>query len=289
MRLNIRPSFNQNRQRKHMRYAINIPNFGDYHDASTVATLAAEAEDAGWDGFFTWDHLQGEGPVGDPTVTLTAIALNTSKIKLGPMVTPLPRRRPWKVAAEATSIDHLSKGRLILGVGLGAPPEEFTGFGENASLRHRAEKLDESLDILRGLWTGEPFSYNGKHYTINEVTYQKPYQKEIPVWVAGFLPAKRPLRRAARYNGVYPGRNFPDMFTVQDMGTVVDYISKHRDTMKGYDIVAGGETPNNPEEGAKVTQPWIQAGATWWSENINGWRGNLKEMRERIQAGPPMP
>ena len=136
------------------------------------------------------------------------------------------------------------------------------------------------------LWTGEPVTYTGKHYQVENITLGKPAHR-IPIWVAGFLPARKPLRRAARYDGVYPGRNYPDVFTVPDMETVVEYISKHRDTLEGYDIVAGGETPADPEEGAKVIKPWIEAGATWWSENINGWRGSLEEMRERIRAGPP--
>lgn len=269
-----------------MKYAVNVPNFDDYHSAALVAELAADAEDAGWDAFFTWDHLTGEGQVGDTQVTLAAIACNTSRIKLGPMVTPLPRRRPWKVAAEALSLHHLSKGRLIMGVGLGAPPEEFSKYGEETNTRIRAEKLDESLDIITVLLTGEPVTYKGKHYQVEGITLGKPDNK-IPFWVAGFLPAKRPLSRAARYDGVYPGRNWPDVFMVEDLKTVIDYIYSRRDTMEGYEIVAGGETPTDPEKGAEILQPWINAGATWWSENINGWRGSLAEMRKRIQAGPP--
>jgi alkanesulfonate monooxygenase SsuD/methylene tetrahydromethanopterin reductase-like flavin-dependent oxidoreductase (luciferase family) len=270
-----------------MKYAINVPNFGDYHSAETISTLAVEAEDAGWDAFFSWDHLQWEGQIGDPWVTLTAIACKTDRIKLGPMVTPLPRRRPWKVAVEALSLDHLSKGRLILGVGLGAPPEEYSNFGENPSPILRAHKLDEALDIVTSLWTGETLTFKGRHYQLENVTLGKPYHSPIPIWVAGFLPARKPLRRAARYQGVYPGRNWPEVLTTDGLKTVVDYISRHRESMLGYDVVAGGETPMDPEKGQETVTPWIQAGATWWSENINGWRGSLTEMRERIKAGPP--
>ena len=270
-----------------MKYAVNVPNFGEYYHPETVAGLAAVAEDAGWDGFFTWDHLQWDGAMGDPTVILSAVATRTSRIKLGPMVCPLPRRRPWKVAMEATSLDHLSKGRYILGVGLGAPPEEYSKFGENPDPRHRAHKLDEALDIIKGLWNGETFSYQGRHYQLYDVTYGKPYQVQIPIWVAGFLPNKRPLHRAARYDGVTPGRNYPEVFTVEDLKKVTGIIEKRRGSLENYDIVAGGETPGDPEKGAEIIGPWQAAGATWWSENINGWRGSINEMRQRIKAGPP--
>ena len=271
-----------------MRYCVNVPNFGDYHDPDTAAGLAAEAEDAGWDGFFTWDHLQGYGPVGDPLVSLAAAAARTSRIRLGAMVTPLPRRRPWKFAKEAVSLDRLSKGRLIVGVGLGNPPQEYSAFGEDPDPRVRAEKLDEGLDILTGLWTGEPFSYNGKHYTLEEVTFTpKPYQPRIPVWVAGFWPNRRPFRRAARYDGVYPTRDWPDSLTVNDLKKIIAYIEGHRRSTEPFDVVAGGQTPQEATEGAEMVRPWMKTGATWWSEDVNEWRGSLDEMRERIRSGPP--
>lgn len=155
-----------------IRYGINVPNFGDYHHTRVLADLTASAEEAGWDGFFIWDHLEGEMPFCDPTVALSAIALQTDRIKLGAMITPLPRRRPWKVAREMVSMDHLSGGRVIMGVGLGNPPTEYSKFGEEPGARVRAEKLDESLDIITGLWSGERFSYEGKHYRLEEVTFQ---------------------------------------------------------------------------------------------------------------------
>ena len=271
-----------------MRYCVNVPNFGDYHDPDTVAGLAVDAEDAGWDGFFTWDHLQGYGPVGDPLVALAAVATRTSRIRLGTMITPLPRRRPWKVAKETVSLDRLSEGRLIVGVGLGNPPQEFSAFGEDPDPRVRGEKLDEGLDILTGLWTGEPFSYNGKHYRLEEVTFTpKPFQPRIPVWVAGFWPHRRPFRRAARYDGVYPTRDWPDSLTVSDLKHILDYIEGHRRSTEPFDVVVGGQTPSKPEDGEEIVERWEAAGATWWSEDINGWRGSLDEMRERIRSGPP--
>ena len=152
-----------------MKYGINIPNFGWFGDIHTLLEIAIESEEAGWDGFFLWDHLlvfdpkEMILPFVDPWIALSAIACNTKTIKIAPLITPLPRRRPWKVAREAISLDHLSNGRVILGVGLGAPVNmEFEWFGEDTDAKIRAEKLDESLDIIRGLWTGESFSYAGK-------------------------------------------------------------------------------------------------------------------------------
>ena len=272
-----------------VKYAVNVPNFGDYHDPKVLAGLAVEAEDAGWDGFFIWDHIQGEGPFCDPTVALAAIAVQTSRVKIGPMILPLPRRRPWKVAREMVSMDHLSEGRLIMGVGLGAPPEEFSVFGEEAGTRVRAEKLDESLDIIKGLWSGEKFSYQGKHYQLEEVCFTpKPFQQpSIPIFVGGFWPNKLPFKRAARYDGVYPGMNWPDFLTPKLLKKVMTYIRKHRKTNAPFDVIVGHETPKDPEKGSEIVAPWIEAGATWWSENINGWRGSLEEMGERIRQGPP--
>jgi len=146
-------------------YGVHTPNFGDYGDPAILAELAHEAEDSGWDGFFIWDHIlfwSDCPPLTDPWVALTAIALRTVHIRIGPLVTPLPRRRPWTLARQATSVDRLSGGRLILGVGIGDPVEyEFGWFGEPTDAKVRAAMLDEGLDILAGLWSGAPFAYQG--------------------------------------------------------------------------------------------------------------------------------
>jgi alkanesulfonate monooxygenase SsuD/methylene tetrahydromethanopterin reductase-like flavin-dependent oxidoreductase (luciferase family) len=272
-----------------IKYGINVPNFGDYHLPDTLVELAVKAEDAGWDGFFIWDHIEGAWPFCDPTVALSVIANNTSHIRLGTMVTPLPRRRPWKIAREMVSLDHLSKGRIILGVGLGNPPNEYSKFGEETRASIRAEKLDESLEIIKGLWSGEEFNYIGKHYTINEVVFlPKPYQKpSIPIWVGGFWPNKLPFRRAARYEGVYPAMDWPNFLSHEDLRNLLKYIQRHRKNQENFDVVIGGNSPGDPEKGVKIVEPWIDTGATWWSEDINGWRGTIDEMKERISLGPP--
>ncbi len=176
-----------------MKFGISTINFGWFADTDLLIEVAVEAEDAGWDGFFLWDHLlvfhpKPVVPFVDPWIALTAIAVNTKRMRIGTMVTPLPRRRPWKLARETVTLDHISKGRLTLGVGIGAPPEvEYGLFGEETSARIRAEKLDESLDILTGLWSGESFSHHGKHYNLSEMTFlPKPRQEpRIPIWVGG--------------------------------------------------------------------------------------------------------
>src|SRR6266540_3032694 len=166
-----------------MRYAVNVPNFAEYADVRAAAALAAEAEAAGWDGFFVWDHIvfakEQRLPVADPWILLAAVALATERLRLGPMVTALARRRPWKVAREAVTLDHLSYGRLILGVGLGVGKDlDITAFGEEANDAARAKMLYEALNILRGLWSGLLFSYHGTYYHVNEVTFlPMPYQK----------------------------------------------------------------------------------------------------------------
>src|SRR5579872_1687847 len=149
-----------------MRYAIDLPNFGDYGDARLLASLAREAEDYGWDGFFVWDHIIAPGamPVADITVALAAIALATRRIQFGPMMIALPRSSPWKVAREAITLDHLSNGRLILGIGAGSDCfGELTTFGLSVNDVVRAEQLDEGLAILTALMSGEEAAaYQGK-------------------------------------------------------------------------------------------------------------------------------
>src|SRR5215831_7955477 len=155
-----------------MHFGIHLPIFGPYGDALRLADLAAEAEEAGWDGFFLWDAVANALPLPlvDPWVALTAIALNTKRIRLGPLVTPLSRRRPWKVARETVTLDHLSRGRLILAVGLGFIDDGgYAKVGETLDSKVRAELLDEALAILDGLWSGQPFSFQGKHYHIEEM------------------------------------------------------------------------------------------------------------------------
>ncbi len=192
-----------------MKFALDLPNLGPFGDARVLADLAQRAESAGWDGFFIWDHVFWRGwawPHVDPWVALAAVALSTERIRLGTMVTPIPRRRPQKLARETVSIDHLSGGRLILGVGSGGSVTEFDNMGETEIPRERGARLDEGLEILTRLWSGQPVDYVGEHLKVTGATFLPvPVQlPRIPIWVAGNWPHKKPMRRAARYDGVFP-------------------------------------------------------------------------------------
>lgn len=283
-----------------MKYAINVPNFGDYGDPAVLVELARMAEDSGWDGFFVWDHMLGERepvyPVADPWVALGAIASQTSRIRIGTMVTPVSRRRPWKLAREAVTLDHLSGGRVVLGVGLGYPPEaDFEPFGEVADERTRGDMLDEALDVLDGLMSGEPFSYRGEHYNLRDVTFlPKPLQQpRIPVWVAGIWPARRPFRRAARWDGVAPlilnAEGFPTFLAPGDIGDILAYVRQHRAAdARRFDVCVGGETEGDGGENDRQTvRAYKDAGVTWFSEGLSAWRGSLDRNRERLRRGPP--
>lgn len=281
-----------------MNFGIDVPNHSAYGDPGLLIELACEAEDAGWDGFFIWDHLvrwnDRRIPVADPWIVLAAIAVNTARIRLGPMITPLARRRPWKLARETVTLDHLSAGRLILGVGLGARSNaEFKAFGDEGHPKVRAAMLDEGLEVLTGLWRGEAFSYQGEYYQIEETQFRPPpvQSPRIPIWVAGTWPNKRPFRRAARWDGVFPlgaGQSHLEMMAPDEMKEVAAYVMQHRTGDVPIDIVHSGITPGRKRsEDAEIVMPYAALGVTWWLENINPERGSFRKMRERVRFGPP--
>ena len=228
----------------------------------------------------------------DPWVTLTAVAMNTESIRFGTSVTPVARRRPWKLARETATLDRLSGGRLILSVGLGDPREaEFEYFGEEGDDRVRAVKLDEGLDILDGLWRGKPFQYQGEHYRIKKMVFRpKPLQSpRIPIWVGGFWPNRAPFRRAAKWDGVIPlkkgGRMKP-----QDLNDIVAYIRDHRESTKPFDVAVIGSRWTGGKRGLKGEKKmasFLEQGATWWLESLYMSRNSLEKMRSEIQLGPP--
>jgi alkanesulfonate monooxygenase SsuD/methylene tetrahydromethanopterin reductase-like flavin-dependent oxidoreductase (luciferase family) len=282
-----------------MRYAVNMPNFAEYADARTVAALAADAEAAGWDGVFVWDHMvyarDERLPVADPWILLAAVALATERLRLGPMVTPLARRRPWKVARETVTLDHLSGGRLILGVGLGTPAaDEYGTFGEPTGAAVRAAMLDEALEVLTRLWSGETVSFRGEHYRLDDVAFRPtPVQRpRIPILVAGVWPRRAPLRRAARFDGIVPvkvgdgGDLVP--LSADDLGELLAIVRAHRAGGGPFEVMVGGETPgDDPAAALAVVEPLAAAGMTWWSETLEPRRGDLPAMRERVRQGPP--
>jgi alkanesulfonate monooxygenase SsuD/methylene tetrahydromethanopterin reductase-like flavin-dependent oxidoreductase (luciferase family) len=279
-------------------YGVSVPNFGEYGDARRLAELAREAEDAGWDGFFIWDHVAFSGkspaPLADTWTALTAIAMRTTSIRLGPLVTPVPRRRPWVLARQAVTLDHLSGGRLTLGVGIGYPPRsEFERFGEDADAKVRAQKLDEGLAILDGLWSGEPFSFEGQHYRLQETIFlPRPVQApRIPIWVAGHWPNKPPFRRAARWDGIFPesvAAGWEQTMPIEDVQEAMGYIRAHRAADTPFDLVIGADTTGTDHERDRDhLAPYIEAGLTWWVENLRPTRGTLEQMRARLRLGPP--
>jgi alkanesulfonate monooxygenase SsuD/methylene tetrahydromethanopterin reductase-like flavin-dependent oxidoreductase (luciferase family) len=286
-----------------MRFAVDIPNIGafgrqggDFADPHTVAELAHEAEESGWDGFFIWDHIGAGWPVAlaDPWILLAAVALRTSTLKLGPMVTPMPRRRPWKLAREALTLDHLSKGRLILGVGIGGG-DEYSCYHEPGDNRAHGAMLDEGLEVLQGLWTGEPFSYAGAHYRLDGAHFlPRPARGTIPIWVAGNWPNTRPFRRAARFEGAFPlgrGLSFSEQMAPSAIAEVADYVRAHRPdggATGPYDIAHWGITRgDDPAADQALAHSYADAGVTWWMENFNNDRGSVEEQRARIRKGPP--
>ena len=278
-----------------MYFGIVTPNFGRCcGSAKDLAELAFEAENCGWDGFFIFDHIlystSDPVPLVDPWIALAAIAVNTKRVRIGPLVTPLARRRPWKLAREATSIDHLSGGRLTLGVGLGDPAGvDFAPFGEDCETKVRAERLDEALEVLAGLWRGERFSYAGKHYQLTNVQFlPRPLQTpRIPVWVAGRWPTRRPFVRAARWDGVFPlGLARGSRLNPDEIRSVATFIRKHRTDTSPYDIVATSGANGQADEG-EALRMYAEAGATWWLQDLRNWCDSRQEMSNRIRNGPP--
>ena len=267
-------------------------------DPRTAAELAAEAERTGWDGVFTWDGISvGATDTYDPWVVMAAMAMCTSRVRLGAIVTPPSRRRPWKLARETMTLDRLSNGRLVLPVGLGALDDAgFGNVGEATEARTRAERLDETLDILDGLWSGRPFAFEGRHYRFGRMTFRPtPVQRpRIPIWPVGAWPRQRSMRRTVRWDGIYVQAHGPDgkgaEVTPEVVAAVVNYGRRERPAElrdRPWDVVVEGTTPSgDPATAAAVVEPFADAGATWWIES--DWSGGFVDaIRKRINQGPP--
>jgi alkanesulfonate monooxygenase SsuD/methylene tetrahydromethanopterin reductase-like flavin-dependent oxidoreductase (luciferase family) len=267
-----------------MKYGVTLPNQGDGIDAEAIADLGKAAEEAGWDGVFVWDAIFGV----DPWIALTALALRTERIRLGTLVTPVPRRRPWTLAVQTATLDRLAGGRLILPVGLGAEERNWEKVGEEGDVKLKARRLDEGIAVVTGLWTGQPFSYAGPYYRVDDVTISPtPAQSpRIPIWVPGSWP-KPPatqLRRMLRWDGVLCG---PDT----DIRAMRAHLVEHRSATTALDVIAEDETPGDDRaRAAAIVHPLTEAGLTWWLEAV--WKtpeseGGVAGMRARIRQGPP--
>jgi alkanesulfonate monooxygenase SsuD/methylene tetrahydromethanopterin reductase-like flavin-dependent oxidoreductase (luciferase family) len=275
-----------------VRYGFVLPG----GTAKKQLALAVLAEEAGWDGVFVWEAAYGI----DAWTLLAAMAQRTSRLRLGTMLTPLPWRRPWKVASQATTLDQLSDGRAILSVGLGAVETGLGNTGEAIDRGLRAEMLDEGIDLVRGLWGGR-LHFAGQHYDIDltdradlaQVAH--PVQARIPIWVVAAWPRQRSMRRALRCDGVLPTVMNDDGFratTPLDIRGMIAWIGEHRGSLTNFDIVMEGETPaNNPARAAELVAPWRDAGCTWWLDAR--WElphhspEKMRDVRARLQAGPP--
>jgi hypothetical protein len=267
-------------------------------DARAAAECAYEAEAAGWDGFFVWEPVWGI----DAWVSLTAAATRTERIRLGTLLTPVSRMRPWKLASETVTLDRLSNGRVILSVGLGATDTGFGPFGEETDRKIRAELLDEGLDILTGLWRGQPYRYEGQHYHVEECTFHPPpppvQAPRIPIWVVGAWPRMKSMRRVLRYDGLLPNKLNANgahvKFNPADVRAMKAYVDEHRTETTPFDIIVEGTTPGrSPKQAAAKVKPWAGAGATWWIEALwslvdKMWSaGAQKRILTRIKQGPP--
>ena len=282
-------------ERNRMQFGIYSPGFGLFSNPRALAELAHEAEDAGWNGYFLWDHVlftqYGNAPIGDPWVTLAAMAMTTSTIKLGTLVTPVARRRPWKLAREVTTLDQLSGGRMVLGVGVGKDVfgREFSAFGEPADDLTHAAMLDEGLDVLVGLWSGAPFSYRGEHYSVDDVTFlPRPLQEpRVPIWVAATWPNKRPFRRAARWDGVSP-QALGRALLPADYRHIAAYMRQFRTLSSPFDIVRPAVLPSgDPGRVKQIIADYEEAGVTWWLVPVEDDMGTLEELRALVRQGPP--
>jgi alkanesulfonate monooxygenase SsuD/methylene tetrahydromethanopterin reductase-like flavin-dependent oxidoreductase (luciferase family) len=280
-----------------MKSGLALPNAGV--EAGTLVEFAVLAEEAGWEGVFLEDYIVWQGhqetPTYDPWALLAAMAVRTRRVRLGTMVTPLARRRPWKVAAECVTIDHLSGGRMTLGVGLGdvvTGDVSFDHFGEESDPKRRARMLDEALEIITGLWLGEPLSFTGEHYQVQETTVlPRPVQSpRIPIWVGGGYPNKGPLRRAARWDGACLYKQDVHFMQPEDVRALKDYVAGERaaagipETVP-YQIVEGGSPRRDDwDQERAYIRALAEAGMTWWIEYVPP--GDLEWMRSCVSREP---
>jgi alkanesulfonate monooxygenase SsuD/methylene tetrahydromethanopterin reductase-like flavin-dependent oxidoreductase (luciferase family) len=262
-----------------VRRGVFLPIFDELADPAALARLAARAEERGWDGVFVWDHVLYRPPVAavtDPWIALAAMAVATDRVELGPMVTPLARRRPWIVARQAVALDHLSGGRFLLGLGLGLDSSggELSRFGEETDDRRRAAMLDEGLDVLTALLAGEPVAHDGGHYRVDAQFLPGPARPGgMPIWLAARWPNRRPVERALRHDGLF-------MIDTDDPASLAGIVERTSGLGRPFDIVVEGRP------GDDVAR-WEAAGATWWLARFDPFEVTVASAEAAIDAGPP--
>jgi hypothetical protein len=271
-----------------MRYGMILPG-GSSTEQLEQAVLA---EEAGWDGVFVWEAAYGV----DAWSLLAAMAVRTTRVTLGTLLTPLPWRRPWKVASQVATVDQLSGGRVVLTVGIGALMADLPLTGEVTDLRERAERLDEGIDLIRTLWESGK-SYHGRHYDyeageLDELTSMVgPLRSRIPIWVVGVWPRPKSMNRVLRCDGIVPQfEGVGDDALPEHARAVRMWLDEH--DRSGLDLVSQGETPtDDPDAARSQVEGWAEAGCTWWLETRwempHAGAERMQQVRERLMAGPP--
>jgi len=274
-----------------MKHAIILPG----GTATQQLELAELAERTGWDGVFVWEAAYGVDAWG----LLSAMAARTTRVTLGTMLTPLPWRRPWKVASQVATLDQLSGGRAVLAVGLGALGTDLPDTGEVIERRERADMMDEGIDLIRALWDGAG-EFHGAHYHYScerddLIRVGRPVRERIPIWVVGAWPKPRSMRRVLRCDGLIPSFRLEGDRdgTPADVREAREWLLA-RGARADLDLISEGETPaDDPSAAAELVRPWADAGCTWWMETR--WEmphdapDRLAEVRRRLEAGPPRP
>jgi alkanesulfonate monooxygenase SsuD/methylene tetrahydromethanopterin reductase-like flavin-dependent oxidoreductase (luciferase family) len=270
-----------------MQYGFVIPG----GDAAEIVEMGVEIEKAGWDAAFGWETVYGL----DPWVLLGAMATRTSRVRLGTLLTPPSRRRPWKLAAEVATLDRLSNGRAQMIVGLGATMTGFAEVGEETDRKIRAELLDESLSLMQLFWNSEPFTHEGKHYQVDwslENWKLEPVQQpRVPIWTVALWPSEKSMNRAFRLDGCLPyvrgATEMENALTPEQVAEIRRKATERRPEGAPFDIVIEGVTPPGDEAALEKVRAMADAGATWWVESMWDNPGGLDAVRERIKAGPP--
>ncbi len=265
-----------------MQFGFVIP----WADAGEIGELAAVAEENGWDGIFVWEPVWGV----DAWISLGLAAVRTTRIRLGTMLTPPSRRRPWELASQVATVDRLSDGRVTLAVGLGAVDSGFASFGEVCDRRLRAELMDECLEVACGLWHGQPYSFSGKHYSVEPTdfptiahTVQKP---RVPIWCVGALGSERSMKRAVRWDGLIPQVLDNGAARQATLSELAEFTESAPMGDRSYDIVIEGKVAEHSPAA------WADAGATWWLEtqwDAVGREGPALATFDRLREGPPYP
>jgi alkanesulfonate monooxygenase SsuD/methylene tetrahydromethanopterin reductase-like flavin-dependent oxidoreductase (luciferase family) len=275
-----------------VRFAIYCANFGFLGQPQTLIDLALTAEEAGWDGFFVYDHIvlvPGRAVRTVDPWTVLAVVAERTELVLGPMITPVARRQPWELAHQTIALSRLSNGRLILGVGLGERAE-FDVFGLGLASQPRGQRLDEGLDILQALWSGEPVSHAG-FWRLRDAALAPIPDARIPIWVAGRYgsPSTAPVQRAARFDGFFPIYRTWDLdrlLRLDEFVEMVGAVRRARGGLAGFDLVTAGISAAGSTD-RSILSAFADAGATWWLEVIEPRRGKLEELRAIVGAGPP--